>query len=113
MAPRLQVTRIFKKSGTGKVGLTEGVTGDIVSIAGLATTKIADTIAAPDVTVRVEPGQVRASTLQRCVTSVEAVCLDGTSRSELGMCNPVTRLPDPWLFVLSHKVHIFVPSYQV
>ncbi|KXZ43834.1 hypothetical protein GPECTOR_79g113 [Gonium pectorale] len=58
-----RVTRISKRSGMGKIQLEEAVVGDIVSIAGAGSARIADTIAAPEVTTLLDPGPIDPPTL--------------------------------------------------
>lgn len=59
----LQVTKIIKKTGTGKVHLPNAVMGDIVSISGISKACIADTIASIEVSERLQAGQIDPPTL--------------------------------------------------
>ena len=59
-----QVTRILKRSGaSASAAQPAAATGDIVSIAGLASAAIGDTLCAPDVMERLSPGQIDPPTL--------------------------------------------------
>lgn len=59
-----QVTRILKRSGASASAAQPAAhTGDIVSIAGLSSAAIGDTLCAPEVTERLSPGSIDPPTL--------------------------------------------------
>lgn len=58
-----KVTKIFKRAAMKSVELTSASAGDVVSIAGASGAGVADTIAAPQVTEGLPPGQVDPPTL--------------------------------------------------
>lgn len=60
-----KVTKIFKRSGVGKVELDSASAGDVVSLAGAASAGIADTIGDAELAVPLSPGPIEPPTL-RC-----------------------------------------------
>jgi GTP-binding protein len=63
-----RVTKIWKRSGLGRLDMHAASAGDIVSISGAGTARIADTLGAPDLTEPLAPGNIEPPTL-RCVCS--------------------------------------------
>ena len=60
----LQVTRIMKRAGaSGSQARPAANAGDIISLAGIASAAIGDTICAPAVTAALQPGQIDPPTL--------------------------------------------------
>ncbi|KAL3154804.1 hypothetical protein ABBQ38_011348 [Trebouxia sp. C0009 RCD-2024] len=58
-----KVTKIFKRSGVGKVELDSASAGDVVSIAGAASAGIADTIGDAELVSPLSPGPIEPPTL--------------------------------------------------
>lgn len=59
-----KVTKIFKRSGVGKVELDSASAGDVVSIAGAASAGIADTIGDAELVSPLSPGPIEPPTLR-------------------------------------------------
>lgn len=59
-----KVTKIFKRSGVGKVELDSASVGDVVSIAGAASAGIADTIGDAELAAPLSPGPIEPPTLR-------------------------------------------------
>lgn len=58
-----KVTKIFKRSGVGKVELDSASAGDVISMTGAAAAGIADTIGAVDLATALSPGPIEPPTL--------------------------------------------------
>ena len=67
------MTKIFKRSGVGKIELDSASAGDVVSIAGAAAAGIADTIGASDLAAPLSPGPIEPPTL-RCLPLATLRC---------------------------------------
>lgn len=59
-----KVTKIFKRSGVGKVELDSASAGDVVSIAGAPSAGIADTIGDVELAAPLSPGPIEPPTLR-------------------------------------------------
>lgn len=59
-----RLTKIWKRSGTGRQDLEVASAGDIVSISGFGQAAIADTIAAAEVAEALPPGRIDPPTLR-------------------------------------------------
>ena len=59
-----KLTKIWKRAGTSKIDLDTAGAGDIVSVTGLSTARIADTIGTPSLTEALEPGHIEPPTLR-------------------------------------------------
>ena len=85
-----KVTKIFKRSGVGKVELDSASAGDVVSIAGAASAGIADTIGDAELVAPLSPGPIEPPTLRypgRC--DVHLSCLHLLFR--MFKCVPATQ----------------------
>ena len=60
-----KLTKIWKRAGTGRMDLVVAGAGDIISVTGLSSARIADTVAAPAVSTPLAPGTIEPPTL-RC-----------------------------------------------
>ncbi|KAA6417376.1 MAG: elongation factor family [Trebouxia sp. A1-2] len=58
-----KVTKIFKRSGVGKLELDSASAGDVISMTGAAAAGIADTIGAVDLAAALSPGPIEPPTL--------------------------------------------------
>lgn len=59
-----KLTKIWKRSGTGRIDLDIAGAGDIVSVTGLASARIADTVGAHSLSAALEPGEIEPPTLR-------------------------------------------------
>ncbi len=59
-----KVTKIFKRSGVGKLELDSASAGDVISMTGAAAAGIADTIGAVDLAAALSPGPIEPPTLR-------------------------------------------------
>ncbi len=59
-----KLTKIWKRSGLGRLDLQAAAAGDIVSVSGAGTARIADTLGAPDLAEALEPGVIEPPTLR-------------------------------------------------
>ena len=59
-----KVTKIFKRSGVGKLELDSASAGDVISMTGAAAAGIADTIGAVDLATALSPGPIEPPTLR-------------------------------------------------
>ena len=58
------MTKIFKRSGVGKIELDSASAGDVISMTGAAAAGIADTIGATDLEGALSPGPIEPPTLR-------------------------------------------------
>ena len=68
-----KVTKIFKRSGVGKVELDSASAGDVVSLAGASSAGIADTIGDAELVVPLSPGPIEPPTL-RLDSTAQFIC---------------------------------------
>jgi len=59
-----KVTKIFKRSGVGKIELDSASAGDVISMTGASSAGIADTIGGADLTAALSPGPIEPPTLR-------------------------------------------------
>ena len=64
-----KLTKIWKRSGTGRIDLDTAGAGDIVSVTGIPTASIADTICATSVDLPLAPGPIDPPTLRWALES--------------------------------------------
>lgn len=64
-----RLTKLWKRSGLGRIDLAAIGAGDIVSVTGLNAASIANTISSPDVATPLPPGNIEPPTL-RCVDAL-------------------------------------------
>ncbi len=69
-----RLTKMWKRSGLGRIDLTTIGAGDIVSVTGLTAASIASTIGSPDLATPLPPGTIEPPTL-RCF-SIFGIALD-------------------------------------
>lgn len=65
---------MWKRSGLGRLELEAASAGDIVSITGAGTARIADTVGSPDLERALSPGVIEPPTL-RCTPCLPPNCL--------------------------------------
>lgn len=59
-----RLTKLWKRSGLGRIDLAAIGAGDIVSVTGLNQASIANTIGSPEVTTPLPPGNIEPPTLR-------------------------------------------------
>jgi GTP-binding protein len=59
-----KLTKIWKRSGTGRIDLELAGAGDIVSVTGLASARIADTVGSMSLLTALAPGAIEPPTLR-------------------------------------------------
>ena len=59
-----KLTKLWKRSGLGRMDLQAASAGDIVSVSGAGTARIADTLGAPNLAEPLAPGVIEPPTLR-------------------------------------------------
>lgn len=70
-----RLTKMWKRSGLGRLELAAVSAGDIVSVAGAGSARIADTLGSPNLEQPLEPGVIEPPTL-RCPPTPQSHSLD-------------------------------------
>ena len=80
------MTKLWKRSGLGRIDLAAIGAGDIVSVTGLNAASIANTIGSPEITTPLPPGNIEPPTLRcagfshRAGTGIALVCFGARQR---------------------------------
>ena len=80
-----KLTKIWKRSGTGRIDLDVAGAGDIVSVTGLASARIADTVGALSLEAALEPGEIEPPTL-RYTQAGRSGGIDSCTKPRLECC---------------------------